>query len=180
MSSRSYLYYTSPMKIAVGTVSEQKIKYLKEVLDDIDIKAEIVPQEVTSDVSDQPITQEETQEGSINRAKKSFTKTKDADFGIGIEVGYHKDTKNNYEMFCCTSIVDTNGFASSCFSSRFLLPEFHQKILKENKKLGEHVREYKKEIDKPITNYVRELVRGRKPLIIEATRNVLLNYLESK
>jgi hypothetical protein len=45
------------------------------------------------------------------------------------------------------------------------------------KGVGEFVREYKKDVNKPVTNYVRKLVRVRNPLIIEATRNALLNYL---
>lgn len=166
------------MKIAVGTVSVQKLDYLKEILDEIGIKAEIVPVDVKSEVSDQPITEDETQKGSLNRASAAFKNTPDADFGIGIEIGYHKNAQDDFEMFCCTSIVDKSDFTTSCFSSKFFLPNFHQEILKNNKPLGEYVREYKKEIDKPAVNYIRELVRGRKPLIIEATRNAILNYLE--
>lgn len=174
------------LKIAVGTTSEQKIGYLKEVLDEIGVRAEIIPVDVKSGVSDQPITEEETQTGSINRAKLAFEKTKDVDFGIGIEVGYHKnkqsfllpDKNEDFEMFCCSSIFGKGQAVASCFSSRFLLPDFHQQILKENKFLGEYVRSYKEEIDEPVVNYIRELVRGRKPLIVEATRNVLLQFLE--
>lgn len=166
------------LKIAVGTTSKQKIGYLKEVLNEIGISAEIVPTEVKSGVSDQPITEEETQTGSINRAKAAFEKVEDADFGIGIEVGYHKNKDEDFEMFCCTSIFGKGEAMASCFSTKFLLPDFHQQILKVNKYLGEYVNKYKEEVDEPVINYTRELVRGRKPLIIEATRNVLLQFLE--
>lgn len=50
--------------------------------------------------------------------------------------------------------------------------------MNENKYLGEYVHKYKEEIDEPVINYTRELVRGRKPLIVEATRNALLQFLE--
>jgi len=166
------------LKIAAGTTSEQKIGYLKEVLDEIGINAEIIPKEVKSGVSNQPINEEETQTGSINRAKAAFEKTDDADFGIGIEVGYHKNRDENFEMFCCTSIFGKGEALASCFSTKFLLPDFHQQILKENKYLGEYVHKYKEKVDEPVINYTRELVRGRKPLIVEATRNVLLQFLE--
>jgi len=168
------------MKIAIGTTSEQKIGYLKEVLDEIGFKAEIFPVETESEVSTQPITEDETLQGSINRARKSLDKVSDADFGVGIEVGYHLNSKSRYTMFCCTTIIDRNNFIETCKSSQFLLPEFHQKVLKKGKFLREYVREYKKEVDEPVTNYIRELVRGRKPLIKEAVRNVLLIYLENK
>lgn len=166
------------MKIVVGTTYTQKIEYLKEVLDDIGIKAEVIPTKVESGVSDQPITEDETSKGSVNRARDALKLNPNADFGLGIEVGYQPNKKGDFEMFCCTSIADNVGFVQSCFSSRFLLPKFHQDILKENKNLGDYVRKYKEGVDKPVTNYVRELIRGRKPLVIEATRNVLLIYLE--
>ncbi len=168
------------LRIAVGSASSQKVGYLREVLAEIGIKAEIIPKEVKSGVSEQPLCEAETKKGAINRAKEALRQTPEADFGLGIEVGYHLNKEGKYEMFCCASIVDKNSFAQSCFSSRFLLPCFHQEILKEGKYLGEFVREYKREINEPVTNYVRELVRGRKPLISEAARNVLLIYLEER
>lgn len=168
------------MKIALGTASLQKIGYLREVLAEIGIKAEIIPKEVKSGVSEQPLCEAETKKGSINRAKEALRQTPEADFGLGMEVGYHLNKEGKYEMFCCASVVDKNSFAQSCFSSRFLLPCFYQEILEEGKYLGEFVREYKREINEPVTNYVRELVRGRKPLISEAARNILLAYLEDR
>lgn len=134
------------LKIALGTTSEQKTGYLKEVLDEIGVNAEIIPVEVKSRVSDQPITEEETQTGSMNRAKSAFEKTEDADFGIGIEVGYHKNKDEDFEMFCCTSIFGKGESIASCFSTKFLLPDFHQEVLKENKYLGEYVHKYKEEV----------------------------------
>lgn len=166
------------LKIALGTTYPQKIEYLKEALAEIGIKADILPTKVESGVSDQPLTEGETSRGSINRASEALRNNPNADFGIGIEVGYHPNKEGNFEMFCCTSILDKNNFIQTCFSSRFLLPDFHQKILKSGKYLGEYVRNYKKGINKPVVNYVRELIRGRKPLIIEATRNTILTYLE--
>lgn len=166
------------LKIAVGTTYSQKIEYLRLVLEDIGIKARIIPTKVESGISEQPISEEETRRGSINRAKEALKANPGADFGLGIEVGYHANKQGNYEMFCCTSIVGKNNFIQTCFSGRFLLPSFHQQILKEGKYLGEYVREYKKGVNEPVVNYIRELVRGRRPLIMEATRNALLIYLE--
>lgn len=167
------------MKIAIGTTSEQKIGYLKEVLKEIGIEAKLIPVEVESGVSDQPISKKETLKGSTNRAKKAYEKNPKADFGIGIEVGYHKDKNGKYTMFCCATIVGEDNFIETCMSSKFLLPKFHQDVLEKGGFLGDYVREYKKDVSDPVTNYVRELIRGRKPLIIEATRNAILNYLES-
>jgi len=165
------------LRIALGTTSLQKIGYLREVLEEIGITAEIIPQEVKSGVSEQPLSEAETKKGSLNRAKEALKQAPEADFGLGIEVGYQPNKEGQYEIFCSASVVDRNNFSLSCFSSRFLLPSFYQKILREGKYLGEFVREYKKGINEPVANYVREFIRGRKPLISEAVRNVLLIYL---
>lgn len=166
------------LRIAVGTTSEQKLGYLKEVLEEIGIKAKLVPAEVGSRVAEQPTSEEETRQGSISRAKGALKANPGSDFGLGIEVGYHPNKQGDYEMFCCASIVDKNNFIQICFSGRFLLPLFHQNVIKEGKYLGEYVRKYQEGVNEPVTNYIRELVRGRRPLIMEATRNALLIYLE--
>ena len=83
-------------KIVVGTTSVPKIEYLKEVLRDLKIKADIFSVLVESGVAEQPTTIKETERGSISRAKSAFEKIKDVDFSIGIEVGYHKE-KNGLE-----------------------------------------------------------------------------------
>lgn len=166
------------LKIAVGTTSETKLACLQEVLAAIGLKAKVISLEVKSGVADQPISEAETQKGSVNRAKAALKAKPEADFGLGIEVGYHPNQQGNYEMFCCAAIVGQNSFTQACLSSRFFLPAFHQQVLKEGKYLGEYVRQYQEGVDEPVVNYVRELVRGRKPLIVEATRNALLTYLE--
>ena len=93
------------LKIAAGTTSETKLSCLKEVLAAIGVKAEIISMEVKSGVADQPISEAETQAGSANRAKAALKANPAADFGLGIEVGYHPDRKGDYEMFCCTAIA---------------------------------------------------------------------------
>lgn len=165
------------LKIALGTTSEDKLNCLLEVADQIGIKVKIVPCKVESGVSEQPVTESETKEGSINRASNALASHKDADFALGIEVGYHLDGTGRYEIFCCTSIVDGKNYAGTCESSRFPLPDYHHNVLKEGKFLGHHVKNYKKSKKDKITTYVREFVRSRKHLISEAVRNSLLLYL---
>ena len=127
------------LTIAVGTTSVQKIGYLKEVLRELGIKSIIKPIEVKSKVSEQPTTSNETKIGSINRAKHALKEIKDADFALGIEVGYHKYLKNKYEIFCWATVVDKQGYKISGQSYKFLLPEYHQKVLKSGKYLGHHL-----------------------------------------
>jgi non-canonical (house-cleaning) NTP pyrophosphatase len=166
------------MTIALGTTSGQKLASLREVLDDIGVKANIISVDVKSGISNQPTTENEVLEGSVKRANNALFKVKNADIGLGSEVGYHKDKSGAYEMFCCTSIVDKNNFTQSCYSSRFPLPKYHQNLLIENKYLSEYVDTFKPKASDPISNYIRELIKSRKPLLIEATRNTLLTYLD--
>ena len=165
------------LTIAVGTTSTQKIKYLKEVFKELGIKYVIKPIEVKSEVSDQPITSNETKKGSINRAKTALKKIRNADFSLGIEVGYHKYTKNKYEMFCWATIVDKHGYKTSSQSHKFLLPEYHQKILSSGKYLGDNLDSYSKKRKDTIVAHIDNIVRHRKPFITSALKDVIIHYL---
>lgn len=164
------------MNISVGTTSKQKIQFLEEVLKELEISAILVPFNVSSEISDQPITDEETKQGSINRAKNAISKSDDCDFALGIEIGYHPDTKGNYEMFCWATLINKDGRQISAQSHRLLLPQFHQQILKENKYLGDFVRQFLEENNDPISQKVGIIIRDRKPFIQTSVRSVLLNY----
>ncbi len=74
------------MKIKVASLNPSKIEAVKEQLLDYDMfkEAEITAQEVSSDVSEQPTSLEETVRGAINRAKKAFI---DCDYSFGLESG---------------------------------------------------------------------------------------------
>lgn len=168
------------LKIALGTTYEQKINYLKEVLDELDVKAEIISVKVKSGVSPQPLTSIETKKGSINRAKEALKRINKADFGLGIEIGYEKNSQGKYEMLCWVTIFDKRDKQISVQSHQFLMPEFHQGILKENKYLGDYVGEYLKTNNNKITQEIGIILRDRKPFIINALQNALIHYLKRK
>lgn len=164
--------------ISVGTNSEKKIGYLQEVLKEIGISAEIMPNKVASDVSNQPISEEETLTGSINRARKALATNPKADCGLGIEVGYNKNKKGDYEIFCYVTIVDKENKKVSCCSSRFLLPKFHREKVDSNLELCEFLEEFLKNSNEPADIYLKEFLNSRKPFIIESVRNCLLQYIK--
>jgi len=168
-------------KIAVGTASEQKMGYLKEVLDELKVKADLIPIQVKSGVAEQPKTTEETELGSINRAKRAFEKNKKADFAIGIEVGYHKE-KGGYEMFCWVVIIDKNGYQISSQSHKFLLPKYFQELLNKDIYIGDNLDGYlkDKEQNNNFKKHVDDIVRYRKPFIENALRNALIRYLNKE
>lgn len=164
-------------KIALGTSSEQKIGYLEEVLRELGVEAELIPNDVKSGISEQPMTARETKRGSINRAKEALMKNPEVDFALGIEVGYHANKEGKYEMFCSATILDNDGNMVSKESHRFLLPKFHQDVLNKNLYLSDYVEDYFKTSNHPIVQHVGEIVRGRKPFITSAIKNAFIFYI---
>lgn len=162
--------------IAVGATLKQKIGYLEESLKELRVKAKIAPCDVKSGVSDQPLSSAETKKGSLNRARRALAVSKAADMALGIEVGYHK-TKDGYEMFCWASIADGKRKIVSRQSHTFLLPRYHQNILKKGLYLGDNLDGYDKKNDQPLRKYVSDIIRYRKPFIETAIKNALLGYL---
>ncbi len=161
--------------IALGTKSEQKISYVREILNEIELPAKLIPIKVESNVSEQPISEEETKKGSYNRAKSALKQAPEANIGLGIEVGYHK-AKLRYKIFCYTTLIDRNNYSISSKSHEFVLPDFHDEKLKSNKSLGKYVKEYFPNEDKGPKKYIREMIICRKPFIIESIRSALLEY----
>lgn len=161
------------MKIAVGTTSEQKLGYLRELLDELNIEAELIALEVSSEISEQPIDIIETKTGSINRASNAFAKCGDADFALGIEVGYHPNESGDYEILCWATLIDKDGEIFSALSERLLLPQFHQKLLKQNENLSDYVRQYLIENPDNLSQEMSEAIRSRKPFIKGAVKSVL-------
>jgi non-canonical (house-cleaning) NTP pyrophosphatase len=172
------------LSIAVGTTSEQKIGYLKEILKELNVDAQIFSCEVKSLVSEQPLTSQETKQGSINRAKHAFELMKEdgksVDFAMGIEVGYEMNEKGNYEIFCWTSIVDGEGNTVSGQSSNFLMPKLFQKVIKENKYVYHYLEEYMAAHTDAVEKAVGEMINNRKPFIVDATRKALMYHLKKE
>jgi non-canonical (house-cleaning) NTP pyrophosphatase len=168
------------IKIAVGTTSEQKLKYLKEVLKGLKVKAELFTVAAKSGVPEQPKTSEETEKGAINRAIGAANEIKNEDFSIGIEVGYHQE-KQGYEMFCWVAIMDKTGYQISSQSHKFLLPKYFQNLLQEDIYLGDNLDGYlQKSKDRKHKKYVDDIVRNRKSFIENALRNALIRYLNKE
>jgi inosine/xanthosine triphosphatase len=160
--------------IAVGTTSSQKLDYVKKVLNKLKLKYKILPVEVSSGISDQPTTSQETRRGSVNRAKEAFRKTADADFSIGIEVGYHLK-KHEYEMFCWVTIYNKKNTVSQ-ISHSFVLPDHHQKVLKRKQFLGDHVADYYENSTDNLKQHVGKIIRYREPFITSALEYSLLKF----
>jgi non-canonical (house-cleaning) NTP pyrophosphatase len=170
------------LKIAVGSTSKIKLKYLKEVLKELKIKNKLFPVDVQSGVSEQPKTTEETKIGSINRAVRAIKEVGGADFVMGIEVGYHKNKDDRYEIFCWVTIIDKDGYQISSQSHKFLLPKYYQEVLGNDLFINEHLDGFIKNKKKVsyVEKQIDDIMRHRKPFIENALKNALIRYLNKE
>lgn len=165
------------LTIALGTQSKPKKEYLDEVLKDLGIDADVSCIDVPSGVTDQPLSEGDTKDGSINRARNALKELPHADFGLGIEVGYHKAGEQGLEMMCSAAIINQGGKLVQAYSSRLLLPSYHQEKLANGDYLGDHVNDYKKDSNDAFVHFTRDMIANRAPFIKESVRNALLSYL---
>ncbi|UFJ41605.1 DUF84 family protein [Brevibacillus humidisoli] len=82
------------MKIALGTTNQAKRKAVVLATD-----TEPVCLSVPSGVADQPLSEEETIQGAINRAKHALDRMPDADVGLGLEGGLTFDARFTQQWY---------------------------------------------------------------------------------
>ena len=109
--------------IKIGSKNEVKVCAVKELIKNYDFlsNAEIVPIESSSDVSEQPVSLDETIKGAMNRAKNAFYQ---CDYSFGIEDGLIKVpyAKSDYMNVCACAIYDGKNFHIG-LSSAFEYPK---------------------------------------------------------
>ena len=168
---------TNLYKIALGTTSKQKIGYVEDVLALLEVEATLIANDVESGVSEQPMTSAETKQGALHRAIKALEQAPNVNFSLGIEVGYQLTENEEYEILCWAAATDSREKVITACSHSFLLPQFHQRILKQELPLGEYVDQYVKESHNSLEEYLAQMLKTRKPFIMNAVRDVLLYYL---
>jgi inosine/xanthosine triphosphatase len=98
-------------------------------------KFEIRQEEVPSGVSVQPMTDEETLSGAINRAKNAALRCPEGDYWVGIEGGITDDGK---EMTAYAWIVVlTSGLTGRSRTGTFILPPAVATWIRQGLELGE-------------------------------------------
>lgn len=95
------------MNIKVGSTNKIKVDALREILNDYPHlkQAVILSEEVSSGVSNQPKSLDETVRGAMNRARGSFV---DCSYSFGIESGLMAvpNTKSGFMDVCVCAIYD--------------------------------------------------------------------------
>jgi inosine/xanthosine triphosphatase len=78
------------MRIAVGSTNPAKLAPVHETFSRHFQQIDVIGLDVSSDVSEQPVTDEETFRGARNRAIRALETALDASFGVGIESGLQR------------------------------------------------------------------------------------------
>ena len=130
-------------KMALGTKNPAKIKAGQVAAHEL--SAELISIHVSSGVSEQPFSDEETIEGAINRAKNAMIDVQ-ADFGLGLEGGV---VKTPYGLFICNwgALVTKEGHCFISGGARIKLPDCIADALYSGRELGPVMDEYTKKQD---------------------------------
>lgn len=91
---------------------------------------------VPSLVSDQPMSNEETLQGAINRVENASKKETVADYWVGIEGGL-EEGKNGMETFAWIVVKDKEGKIGKGKTGSFFLPNEVAKLVRLGKELGD-------------------------------------------
>lgn len=134
------------MQIAVGSTNIVKINAVIAGISHMWPDAIVTGFETVSGVSEQPQTDAETKEGSINRAALALNMleqtnggmlfgTDEQVLGIGLEGGVDPTPDGLMNVVWC-SVVDPNENAYSSSGARFLLPEVVAKRIEAGEEMG--------------------------------------------
>lgn len=124
-------------KVIIASESPVKNKAVRKafnkVFNNIDFSFESIY--APSQVSDQPVSNDETYAGAVNRANFSFNKKPNCDFWVGIEGGIEK-TFDKYEAFAWVFIKskDKKGIART---ASFFLPDKVAELIEQGLELGD-------------------------------------------
>ena len=124
------------MKIVIGSKNPTKIRACETVFPEHEVEGVAVP----SHVSPQPLSDEETRRGAINRAVESI-KNNDADMGVGLEGGV---MFVDGILYLCNwgALATSDGKVFTSSGARIELPKEFVEPLIEGMELGDLMDEY--------------------------------------
>jgi inosine/xanthosine triphosphatase len=128
------------LKVAIGTTNPAKVQAIQKAFQEQYGEVHFQCLKTDSHVSEQPLSDQETIEGALNRAK-NVLKAADSDVGIGLEGGV---SESLYGMFVCNwgALVDLDGNEIIGGGARISLPNEISRELKAGKELGPLMDEY--------------------------------------
>lgn len=128
------------MEFVIGSKNPAKVKAVKAIISEHFPSSNFVTADVSSEVSNQPIGDEETRRGAVNRAKNAAA-TKQGAIGIGLEGGVR--TLED-ELYLCNwgALVLPTGQTFTAGGAQILLPREIASEILAGKELGEVVDVY--------------------------------------
>lgn len=125
-------------KIVIGSINPVKINAVKKgFAKTFNIKNfDIVSLNVPSNVSNQPMTNEETLQGAINRAVNCKKEIPNADYYFGIEGGVNI-FNNQMEVFAWIYVLNNSSKIGLSRTASFFLPDSIKNLILKGIELGE-------------------------------------------
>ena len=126
----------NPIKICVASENPVKIQSAKEAFLRMfpDCECFVEGISASSDIANQPMSDEETYRGALNRVNNLSQKV-EADFWVGIEGGL-QNKNNELEAFSWVVIKSKKGKFGKARSASYFLPNKINKLVKEGKELA--------------------------------------------
>ena len=128
------------MIVAVGSTNPTKINPVKKIFARHFKNVKVVGVRVESGIREQPLDDEETFLGAVNRAKEALKKVKGAQYGVGIEGGMHKYSFGWFEKSIIV-IMDKKGNMGIGASGGLHLPQKIVDKIEQGKNLEQAVDE---------------------------------------
>ena len=127
------------MRIGIGSKNPTKVKAVEEMA--FTLGAWVEAFEVPSKVSPQPLSDEETQRGALERARGCL------DFGVDIGMGLEGGVEMEGDKLYLTSfgaLVDSQGLSFTCKAPRILMPSCFIPALLQGRELSTLMEEFSK------------------------------------
>lgn len=131
--------------VAIGTKNKAKTQAIQNMVDTYFENVKYEQYDVKSNVSEQPLTDEETRQGAINRALNTLLES-NADLSFGLEGGVREI---DGIMYCCNwgAVALKDGTVITSAGAEFILPEEIAHELRAGKELGPVMDAYTKQKD---------------------------------
>jgi inosine/xanthosine triphosphatase len=133
------------MKVIVGSRNPAKYMAVQQAMEGLGFKnCDTVAMEVDSGVRNQPLSDKETIDGALHRARQALVNHEDAEFAIGLEGGVVFDSTPAYTVMICNwgALVAKDGEEFIASGARIPLPDSFKEELLAGRELGDLMDEY--------------------------------------
>ncbi|UTR11431.1 DUF84 family protein [Evansella sp. LMS18] len=129
-------------EIYIGSTNPAKIAAVQSVFTD----AQVLSEEVPTSVSPQPLSDEETKQGAVNRAVYLITNNKNVSLGIGLEGGVIDSEEG---MFLCNwgALAVKGGGVYTAGGARIPLPDDIAAKIRAGNELGDVIDQWAEKTD---------------------------------